>query len=185
MKLYHGSKNVNIKSFDSKHNSSGTNDFGNGIYFTSNFKKAKEWSCKGSENGAVYEIDISFEESNLNIKHLKIDCNDLYYLFYICRIGLPELAMDFVDDFEKYDVISGPVLCSANQNGGIYKYIDIAEQFNKGDISFEYLRQETRLFKEDFNQWCFRTEKAIKYLNGRLSKKYLIKKQYKIVEANI
>lgn len=185
MKLYHGSKNVNLRSFEPKYNSFGTRDFGDGIYFTSDFQKAIERSCKDSKRGAVYEIDINFEESGLNIKCFENDCDDLYYLFYICRIGLPELAVDFVDDFEKYDVITGPVLCGTNEKGGIYRYVDIAEQFNNGDITFKDLRTKTKLFGNFFDQWCFKTERAIEYINERLSKKYLIEKEYKTTETNI
>ena len=181
LKLYHGSSNTKLKSFDFNHNGYDAFDFGKGIYFTANFEKAKKWSCRSSDVGAVYEIDISFEDLDLKIKNISKDDDDLDYLFYICRVGLSDLAMDFIDDYEQYDVVCGPVLRGV-EKGGICEYKALAERFNEGDINFNELRDKTELFSEDFGQICFKSKKAFEYINANLTKKHLVKKYYAINE---
>ena len=123
MKLYHGSRNKELKKFDFEYDSSSTFDFGKGIYFTSNFERAKAWSCHENGEGAVYEIDIDFTSADLNKKIFSKDEDDIYYVLYICRLGMSELAPEFVDDFEKYDVVVGPVL-RGKKNASMDRYKD-------------------------------------------------------------
>lgn len=182
MKLYHGSRNKELKKFDFEYDSSSTFDFGKGIYFTSNFERAKAWSCHENGEGAVYEIDIDFTSADLNKKIFSKDEDDIYYVLYICRLGMSELAPEFVDDFEKYDVVVGPVL-RGKKNASMDRYKDMAERFNEGDIAFNEFRNNTCLSNEDFDQWCFKSRKAFEYINANLTKKYVIKKCYNICEV--
>ena len=94
---------------------------------------------------------------------------------------MAELASAFVDNFDEYDVITGPVL-RGKKNASMDRYKDRAECFNEGDIAFEELRKNTRLSSEDFDQWCFKSKKAFDYINAKLSKRYIVRRRYDILE---
>ncbi len=74
------------------------------INLTTYFEQAKNWSCKRSTKGAIYEFDIDMS----NIEHLQLSNNDdLYYVLYLCRLGMERIANDEIDGFDKADIISG------------------------------------------------------------------------------
>ena len=169
MKLYHGTKCQDIISFDFAH-SKQNSDFGKGVYFTTNFQQAIEWSVKHSETGAVYECDVDFSGFNVRSFLSDQDENQLYVL-YLCRIGLEEIVPDSVDDFEKADFVSGFLL-----DGSVSDFCEKADQFNQGDITFEEFRNRIKLYGKGKDQICVKTAGALDYINRSLRCIYLTEK---------
>ncbi len=173
MKLYHGSKSRKITEFNFYH-SRRTLDFGKGVYFTTNFDQAKEWSCKHNKEGAVYECEIDF--SNFNVLTFPEKSEDLIYVLYLCRIDLEEIA-DTVDGFTTADVIMGLML-----DGNMRGFEELAEQFNEGDISYEFFSEQIKLYENGYDQVCIKTKAALEQVNASIEKIYYTQKNKKVVE---
>ena len=163
MKLYHGSKSRKITEFNFYH-SRRSLDFGKGVYFTTNFDQAKEWSCKNNKEGAVYECEIDF--SNFNVLSFPEKSEDLIYVLYLCRIDLEDVA-DTVDGFENADVIMGMML-----DGNIQDFEQLAEQFNEGNIPYELFSEQIKLYENGYDQVCVKTKPALEQVNISIEKKH-------------
>lgn len=169
MKLYHGTPCRNIKNFDVKYSRDKT-DFGKGIYFTTNFEQAKEWSCHNKiKRGAVYECDIDL--SKFEILNYDESDEDLLYVLYLCRIGIEEIAFECVEKFDSADIVMGTML-----DGEIQDFNDWAEAFNKGDITEDEFRTKVKLFGKQNNQICVKTEHTLQEINQSIKKIYYTKK---------
>ncbi len=158
MKLYHGTSDRNIKKFriiPRKHNPP---EFGDGVYFTSNYKQAEKWSINDSDVGAVYVVDVDLNELN----GLDLDnCSDrdLYaYIAYLNRINLRDIAIECLDELDDKDYIKGQVLICLKD------FYPLAKGFNKGKKSIEDFKKLIKVSKT-FNQYCFRSEKALRLIN--------------------
>ena len=177
MKLYHGSPNRNIKKFKIIPRENNTPEFGDGIYFTSNIKQAKLWSCSNSKQGAIYEIDIEINK----LKGKKLESDDLfYYLSYLNRINLNDLIDDCLDELNGVAYFFGKMLKDIN-NFKIY-----GEKFNNGDIELDEFKKQTKCFEKRYNQYCFKTKEAIDLINDSLDKIYYtsrVKKNIEIVNS--
>lgn len=171
MLLYHGSKDSDIEEFVLRNREIPNLDFGKGVYFTSHFEQAQQWACRNGTPGVVYECDVDL--SRLTTLPLDdFDNEDIYYVLYLCRIGLEEIAPDAVEGFDNADVIYGYML-----DGHTKKFEKYAESFNEGDLSFADFKEKTKLFGVDKDQYCFKTESAIKILNAGFQKIHLVEKQ--------
>lgn len=172
IKLYHGTNNRDIEQFKIIYREENPPDFGAGLYFTSNFEQAKQWSCSKSNIGAIYEIDIYLDSligKNLNNDEL------FYYLSYLCRIDLENLVDECLNELNNVDYVYGKMLKEINN------FKSIAEKFNSDDISFEEFKNATKFYDNSMNQYCFRTRKAVDIINKSITKKYLTKKEGKII----
>lgn len=173
MVLYHGTKDADIKEFRLKNRKNARLDFGRGVYFTSHFEQAKEWACRYETPGVVYECDVDL--SNLTtLSFNDPDNEDIYYVLYLCRIGLEEIAPDAVDGFDDADIIYGYML-----DGCMRDFEKYAELFNEGELSFEDFKKEIKLHGIDYNQYCFKSKYAIKLLNDGIQRAYLVEKRGK------
>lgn len=167
MNLYHGTSYRDIKKFKIIDRKQHYPDFGTGLYFTSNFEQAKQWSCSKSAKGAIYEIDIDLEElvgKNLNNDEL------FYYLVYLCRIDLQNLVEECLDELDNVDYVYGKMIKKVNH----FKLN--AEKFNSGDIDMTKLKKYTNFHNDDMNQYVFRTNKSVELINKSIIKKYYTKK---------
>ena len=169
MKLFHGSSSRNIGKFNFRHCRKSGTDYGKGVYFTSNFEQAKEWSCKHSKTGAVYECDVDL--SQFLIKEYPKKEEDLLYIIFFCRMNFEDIACDAVDDFEKADVISGLML-----GGNIKKFKLWANRFNRGDIGFDEFSKRVKLFKNGYDQICIKNQAALNKVNASIEKVYYTEK---------
>ncbi len=160
MKLYHGSKDLDITEFKLKNNRSNL-DFGMGVYLTTIQKQAEQWA---GENGAVYVFEIDL--STMCVKEYTDE--DLHYVLYLCRINLEDIARETIDGFEDADIIAGRML-----DGSVHGFEKVAEKFNEGDVSYEELKRWIRLFDKK-DQLCFKSQRAIDLLNNSLVEMYRV-----------
>lgn len=164
MKIYHGTCNRTITEFrDVKLRNN--LDYGNGVYFTSNCEQAKEWSCRYTNEGAVYECEIDL--SLLAVLNYNEEQGDLFYLLYLCRIDLEDVAKETVDGFEEADVVFGLML-----DGRTRKFKKLAKRFNRGYLTFDEFYNKVVLHEKPKDQLCFKSDAAIKLVNAGLQKKY-------------
>ncbi len=166
MIFYHGSKHKNIHEFKiiARDKKDWAPDFGTGLYLTTCFDQAKEWSVRDSDSGAVYEFDLDLRK----YKQIEYTSSDLQYVLYLCRIGLEDVAKEEIDGFSEADIISGKVLGVSAES-----FHDKAELFNSGNCSYLDLKSKTNLFG---NQWCIKKEMVLDDLNGSLRAIYFTKK---------
>ena len=167
MKVYHGSSSRDITKFSFRHSRRNL-DFGKGVYFTTNFDQAKEWSCKYSKEGAVYQCEVDF--SNFKVLSFREKTEDLIYVLYLCRIDLEEIA-DVVDGFATADVITGLML-----DGNMKEFEKIAAQFNEGDISPEDFTEQIKLYENGYDQICIKSKAALKHINTSIERVYYTQK---------
>lgn len=168
MILYHGSSSRGITKFSFK-NCRNDCDFGKGIYFTTNFEQAKDWSCKYSKTGAVYECEVDLSRFSVLSYWEKVE--DLVYILYLCRINLEEIAPDAVDDFDKADIICGLML-----DGNVPNFREFAEKFNEGDISYEEFYKQVKLYENGYNQICIKSKAALEAINASIQKVHYTQK---------
>ncbi len=160
MLLYHGTKEREIEKFKIIPRTNNPPEFGDGVYLTTFFLQAKDRSCMYSKSGAVYVFDVNLETlDGICVTDSKSEENNLfYYTAYLNRIDIRDIATECLDELKGKDYIYGSVL----------KKIDAfkisAEQFNSGDKGLKEFIQETKTF-DRFEQYCFRTAKAIDALN--------------------
>lgn len=174
MKLYHGTSCRDIKQFDLNKGRKNI-DFGKGVYFTSSFQQALEWSCRHSSNGAVYECELDLSAfSGLNFS---AEDEDVYYYVYLCRLDLEDIVPDAIDNTEGLDYVQGVML-----DGKIRGFEQIAEKFNEGDITIDEFKQAVE-FWENKNQVCIKSEQAIAAVNASILKVYFTVKTPKEVEV--
>lgn len=178
MKIYHGTQHQNIKGFDFDHiRTQRYLDFGSGVYFTTNFQQAIDWSCKPTGEGAVYECEIDPKQVGLNILEYKENDEDLYYLLCFCRTGLEEIANDVAEGYDDADVIYGLML-----DGTIADFRQLAEKFIEGDVTIPEVIAQTKLYECGRDQICVKTETALEVINSGLCKCYLTKEK-KVVDC--
>lgn len=186
VKLYHGTDKINLN-YLSSGKSKKDNDFGEGLYFTSNLEQAKAWSIKrGKSKGAVYEIEIDLDNPLLNIK--SYNEKEIKELLYYCRCENVDLANEFIEGFEKADIVYGRML------GSIPLFKKYVRQFHGENISvlhnsnniksinynvkcdivnFEDLEKKMEFIGTKGNdQYCFKSEKAEKIANKCITKIY-------------
>lgn len=172
MKLYHGTSYRDIEQFKIICRKRNPPDFGTGLYFTSNFEQAKQWSCSKSNLGAIYEIDIDLDllvGKSLNNDEL------FYYLSYLCRIDLENLVDECLEELNSVDYVYGKMLKEVNG----FKLN--AEKFNSGDIDLKTFKNTIEFYDDNMNQYSFRTSKAIEIINKSIIKKHLTRKIGKII----
>lgn len=157
MKIYHGTQHQNIKGFDFDHiRTQRYLDFGSGVYFTTNFQQAIDWSCKPTGEGAVYECEIDPKQVGLNILEYKE--ND-------------------AESYDDADVIYGLML-----DGTIADFRQLAEKFIEGDVTIPEVIAQTKLYECGRDQICVKTETALEVINSGLCKCYLTKEK-KVVDC--
>jgi len=152
MKLFHGSNvavDVPNLSFSRK-----SLDFGAGFYTTANKDQAAAFAEKvmirkkqKNKKVSVYNFDTEKAEANLNI--LKFTAPEKLWLDFIYqnRRG--------VYDGKTYDLIIGPVA-----NDDVYATLIVYEQ---GILNVEQTLEALKM-KELYNQYVFKTEKALSFL---------------------
>lgn len=173
MKLYHGTNCRDIKEFKIISREKCIPEYGNGVYFTSNFEQAELWSCSRSNLGAVYEINIDLRK----LKGKNLENDDLfYYLSYLNRIDLNELVKECLDELNAFDYIYGKMLKN------ISEFIENAEKFNSGDIDLMEFKKLTKWFGNGMDQYCFRNDKSRKLINDSIVKIYFTEKVGKKVK---
>ena len=172
MILYHGTSDREIQDFTIISREKYPPDFGDGIYFTSNFQQAKEWSCYRSELGAVYCIDIDLE----GLKGIELKDNELFfYASYLNRIDLRELVFECLEELDGKDYVYGSMIGSPKE------FVDLAEEFNEGNIDLSELIKKTRI-KRGYDQYCFRSIRAVNRINDSNRQIIYTKKIKDIVE---
>lgn len=172
--LYHGSKYTNIEKFKIIPRKKNTAEFGDGVYFTSNFEQAKKHSCRYSNVGAVYEIDIDLEK--IKVKNVADDL--FYYLIGLNLYNSKDLVSECLDELDDVDCVIGKIICQKNQS-----QIN-STKFMEGDLSIEDYKTKIKTFDTNYNQYCFLSEKAIKQINSSIIKKYYTKKINNKVEID-
>ena len=153
MFFYHGTETKGIRKFELGYSRCDI-DFGAGVYLTTNFKQAKDWV---RQNGSVYKFDIDQSK----FKWIEYKGEDLYYVLYLCRIGIENIAKEAIDSFDSADVIAGKML------KGIKKFKIHAESFNEGNLSYDEFAEQVELFDE-MDQVCFKSQRAIDILNNSI-----------------
>lgn len=194
MRLYHGTNEINLK-YLSCINSKKDNDFGIGLYLTSNEEQAKIWAKQkakrtGTDIGAVYESEIDVD--NISLKTLKYakDEEDYNYLIYICRCEAESVANETITNFKNVDIIYGPMVrniaklkCAIRRFHGddipILSMKDKIKSINYNiecDVAtFEDLERKINLYGDENNQYCFKSDKAIELFNKGIKKVTYIK----------
>ncbi len=184
MKLYHGTNNQNIEYFDIN-KSEDYNDFGKGIYFTSNFSQAKKWATRKGK-GAIYEIDFDFNNLKYNVLNYKDNDENFYYFCYLCIYGTEDTAIETIPNFQNADIISGRMIRNYDDFVEYMKIFHGEEDYNNsiayaktGEINtFKDLRDKVELWDEEYDQYCFR-EKAVEIMHKSLTKVYYVEKDKK------
>lgn len=137
-----------------------TLDFGSVFYATTSFEQAKKWAITKKDrfhflNAIVnqYEFDKSIlQDSELNCKIFEKADED-WLNFVVSNRQNINFSYD-------YDIVFGAV---ANDN--VYASINLYEQ---GFLGKEELLKELRTWKY-VDQFCFHTEKSLKYLQFKKS----------------
>lgn len=173
MKVYHGTSNRKITEFKDMKLRNNL-DYGSGVYFTSNFEQALAWSCKHSEEGAVYESEIDL--STLSVLDYKNEQEDLFYLLYLCRIDLEDVAKETIDGFDEADVVYGLML-----DGKTQKFEKLAEQFNEGDLTYKEFYEKIKLHGTPKDQLCLKSDDAINMINVGLQRVFYTRNNGKTV----
>lgn len=175
IKIFHGSKHRDIAKLNFKYSRRNL-DFGKGVYFTTNFKQAKERSCQHSNCGAVYESLIDLDK--YKVLYLDKNSNDKIYIYYLCRLEMENIAVEAIKGFEDADIIIGDML-----DGKIKNFKCLAEKFNEGDISISEFEKHIKEFSESYNQICIKTQQTLDdvNLNFKLVVK-TVKQDGKIIE---
>ncbi len=135
-------------------------DFGSGFYATTSFEQAKKWAAIKKDRfhfqKAIvnqYEFDKSIlQTSELNCKIFE-RADEEWLEFVVSNRQNINFSYD-------YDIVFGAV---ANDN--VYASINLYEQ---GFIGKKELLEELRIWKY-VDQFCFHTEKSLKYLKFKKS----------------
>lgn len=133
---------------------------GKGVYFTTDYEFAKKWSSRRSNESVVYEADVDLSDLNVVCfdEHNK---DDFYYLLYLCRIELEDVAQQTISKFDGADVVVGGIL-----SGDETFVCELSNNFNNGDIDEqEFFSKMQNLLKRSQIQYCFKTEKALEIIN--------------------
>ena len=151
MILYHGS-NANFDVFDLTFTKRGK-DFGRGIYLTTSKKQALKWAIRFNK-GYIYECELNdslLEERNdLKIKAL-LEYNTEWLDFIVsCRIKGYEPQYDIV-----YDRMAD----------NTYKNLsELLIRYYNDVINPQVVISKVRWKNKEFDQYYFKTDKALKYL---------------------
>jgi len=157
MQLYHGS-NVEVAKPDLS-KSRKYLDFGTGFYLTSYREQAVVFSRKvvlrekrnrrpsGAATVSLYEFDL--EQGNNNLIILIFDNPNEEWLDYVLK-NRTEL-----DEADESDIVIGPVA-----NDDVYAVID---EYERGAMTREMAIAALKV-RRLFNQYAFKTEKALKQL---------------------
>ncbi len=178
MILYHGTNDRNIDYFKIISRTDNPPEFGDGVYLTRDYRQALEWSCSRSQTGAVYVFDVDLDSlEGIDLRDSKNNEQDLfYYTTYLNRIDLRDIANECLDDLDNTDYLYGDVIKS------VKAFKILAEMFNCGDIDKEEFIRTTKTF-ERYEQYCFRTGKAIDVLNEALCRVEYTKKKNGIINV--
>lgn len=176
MRLYHGSI-ANFDYIDLRYCLE-RKDFGRGFYMTENLDIAKAWGLRQRRGNTripayVYMAKIDIEEMRkvLNVHVFKESIPWVDYIIYNRIIGYKNIGLGKLP--EEYDVVIGKIADGPAQTA-------VQEFYNEYGLSAS-MEAKTKLIRElskkDLkNQVCFKTERAVRYLEhcqraGRLSKK--------------
>lgn len=177
VRLYHGSKERVIENFKIIARDKNPPEFGDGVYLTANLEYAKERSCMHSNSGAVYAFDVDLEKlDGIRLKDSMSEIDNLfYYTAYLNRVDLRDVAVDCLDKLDGKDYIFGDMIKHTKE------FVKNAEEFNSGNMELKEFIQKTDTF-EKYEQYCFRTQKAIDALNaGLISVMYTQKSHNKVI----
>ncbi len=83
-----------------------------------------------------------------------------YYLSYLNRIDLKELVGECLDELDGLDYVYGKML----------KNID---EFKINAEKFNEFKKLTEWFGKGYNQYCFKTDKAVDLVNSSIKKNTL------------
>ena len=193
-KFYHASIDNNIKLFDNKHNKA-SNDFGPGLYITDNIQQAID-RLKTHKQGVIYESEIDINNSSLIVKNLWNDeesCKEYMYLFrLLTQKNKESILLELKDELKDIDIFCGPMLSKLikfdkavdifHGDEEMKKEADLNLQTRKYEIqkincvnSFDDLMRHMEFFKNEFNQYCLRSDKAIDMFNKGILKINYIK----------
>jgi len=148
--LYHGTTYKFDKVDLSK--ARGFKDFGRGFYLATDFGQAEKWAKRAN---AKYVYVYCYRIGNIEDKFLK-------------TYELPKYNqewLDFIADNRingknpDYDIIYGKV---ADNKGEVLS--TVIRDYSKGRIPAKEALDKIRFRKDKFDQYCFRTEKAIRVL---------------------
>lgn len=169
-KLYHGS-NVKFDEIDLRHGKS-FKDFGKGFYLTTNRKQAQRWAQKKGEKNRrayIYEYDVK-AITNDSLHILELLSYDKKWLDFITKCRSEGMETD-------YDLIYDRM--ADNQYNEIAQTI---RGYVENTVTVEKAIQTIRWNKEA-DQYCFKTEKALKLLcNQRITVESMDKNGKWIVE---
>lgn len=188
MILYHGTNQLNLN-YLKKNSSKKDNDFGKGVYLTTDLKQAKNWALrKGNGKGAIYKFEIDLEKENLNILVFDGNEEECNYIYYLCRNKTEDIVNEIIPDWKYVDIIIGPMI------GNSDTYKKNIKSFHGENISFlstKYMIKSinynpkfciltfndlTKTKKMWGNQYCFKSKKAIELLNKKFKKVIYLKK---------
>ncbi len=190
MRLYHGTDKSDLEYLDNT-KSKPDNDFGIGLYLTSNICQAKKWAKRKSKctgKGAVYESEIDLNNISLNILEYTGDEEDYNYLCYLCRYETEVVVNEIIPNFESVDIICGPMI----GNSGEYK--SAIDCFHGEDIPFSSMKDKIKYINynvecdisnfEDLesriklygDQYCFKSKRVIEMFNKGIKQVTYIEK---------
>lgn len=167
MLLYHGS-GKDFLSFDLDR-ARGGKDFGKGIYLTTCYEQAKTWAISKAHGGQgfVYTVDVD-KSLFTDYKHYSI-------------LSLPSYNKEWADFIAKsrlefyettYDIVFGKM--ADNNYDDLSNYLE--RYYITGDCSIAMLLMSIRQRNTDYDQYCFKTERAVALLNQHITDKQLVKK---------
>lgn len=154
MLLYHGSYKK-FTNFELKYAKEGK-DYGKGIYFIPNYDQAKKWAARKKGKGYIYIIEIPdeiFLDSEYNILNLNHYNKEWADIIVACRSFFYE---------PDYDIIYGKMA-----DGRFWELEEYIDDYRNGKLKLASFILGVRC-KQEYMQYCFKSEKAVMYINDRL-----------------
>ena len=200
MEFFHATYRDDFDYIDKKY-SKKNNDFGEGLYLSTNIDQAIAWArkkLKKKGKGVIYVSDFNINKKIFN--ELSYEKNErlFNYIYYNCR-NKTEESMDLVDsDYNKYDVIYGPMIDDVNQfewalrrfHGKNIKImniknlkITIKENSSVFINSIEELATYLKFFDKNNYQYCLKSDPIIYYFNRGIKRIILVNKNGNIKTA--
>lgn len=206
MRLYHATGKCDLEYIDDIYSKS-DNDFGKGVYVTSIKEQAEDWAKKKSKDrdnykgiGAVYEGEVDLDD--LSILEYSEDDEDFNYLCYLCRYEAEKVAKETINNFEKADIIYGPMLAKPEKYKECIKCFHCGdEEYRDEDFAFLPNKDKVKSIKYDVkcdiitfkdledrmklhdtsrrNQFCLKSKKVIELFNKGIKKVTYIKRNKK------
>lgn len=153
--LYHGS-DVLFDQFNLDYAKS-FKDFGKGFYLTTSPKQAQKWAqqkANGKHHGCAYIYSFRINKNNINMLRLLelLEYNEEWLQFVVkCRFEGYEADYDIV-----YDKIA---------DNRYMELTDMLQKYKQGNISAEYAISKIKMKRFEYDQYCFKNEKAIALLS--------------------